>query len=167
MCDPVTIGAITLALSSAQAVATHVGTNQAYAANEDAANLTFARETDALNRQQTQLDKERSESVLDTAISTLQAQGAIAASASSSGLSSGSLIRSINTSMFGIGRNATAEEINDRSRRQELATSRTDAELRRQGQINSAPRSSLLELGLNLGSSALQGYNSYSSAKKA
>ena len=166
MCDPMTIGAATMALSAASSVMGHVGTNQAYAANEDAANLTFARDTDALNRQKTQLDREGSERALDTAIASLAAQGEISASASSSGLSSSSLIRSVNTEMFGIGRQATAEDINDRGQRVELANRRTDADLNRQNRIRSAPKSSLLELGVNIGGAALSGMNAKNAAAR-
>lgn len=167
MCDPVSIGVATFALSSASAVMQHVGQNQAYEANRQAANLSLARDNDALNRQQVQLDQQRSENVLDTAITTLKSQGEIAASASSQGLASSSIVRSLNADMFGIGRQATAEQKNDLNQRVELANSRTDAQLRRQNQINSMRKSSLLELGVNLGQSALSGYNAYSGAKKA
>lgn len=167
MCDPVTIGVATLALSAGEAVMTHVGTNQAYQANKDAANLSYAQESNAIGRQKAQLDSQRSEDVFDTAIATLKSQGEIAASASSQGLASSSIVRSLNADMFGIGRNATIEQRNNTNQQIELANSRTDAELRRQNQINSAPRSSLLQLGVNLGKSALQGYNAYSGAKKA
>lgn len=167
MCDPVMIGAATAALSIGQAAMTYVGANQAYEANRQAANLSYAQDSNAIGRQQVQLDQERSESALDTAIASLQAQGEIAASAASSGLASSSIIRSVNAEMFGIGRNATAEEKNNLNRRVELASSRSEADLRRQNQINSRSRSSLLELGVNVGAGALQGYNAYSSAKEA
>lgn len=167
MCDPVTIGAATLALSATQSVMTYIGTNQAYAANKEAANIDYAREQDALGRQQTQLQQENSEAAFDTALATLKAEGGVAASASSRGLAQSSVIRAVNSEMFGIGRQRTAEQQNFRARNVELANSRTDAAVRRQSRINSAPRSSILQLGVNLAGDALSGAGAYNNAKRA
>lgn len=168
MCDPLTISAAAAAaLSMGQAAMTHIGTNRAYAANEQAANLGYAQDQNALGQQQVQLDQERSQSALDTAISTLQAQGQIAASASSSGLASSSLIHSVNASMFGIGRQVDAEKTNDFNTRQAIAASRTEADLKRQNQINSRTRSSGLELALGIAQAGAKGYSTYQSGRGA
>ena len=69
MCDPVTISAAALfALQAGSQVAGHIGTNQAYKANQQAANYSFARDTEAINRQDAQLQAENSERSFDTAI---------------------------------------------------------------------------------------------------
>lgn len=168
MCDPLTISAAAMfALGTAESVMTHVGTNQAYKANKEAANYSFARDTDAINRQDAQIQAENSERTFDTAIAIAKDQGAIAASASSRGGLSGSSIASqLNAGMFGVGRQATAEDINFRNQRTEIANSRTDAELRRQNQINSKPRSGALQLGLGIAKAGASAYQSYSSGKK-
>lgn len=166
MCDPITIAAATFALGTTQAVAQHIGTNNIYEANRQASNYNFARETEAINRQDSQLQQERSQQAMDTAIATLKAQGDISASAGDMGLSGTSIARQINASMFGIGRQATTEEINFRNQRVELASSRTDAEIRRQSQINSKPRSSVGMLALGIGEAGLSATNAYKTAKK-
>jgi len=167
MCDPLTIGtAATLALSVGQQVLTHVGTNQAYKANQQAANYSFARDQEAINRQDAQLQAENSESAFDTAIAIAQDQGAIAASASTQGLAAGSIASQLNAGMFGVGRQATAEDINFRNQRQEIANSRTDAELRRQNQINSRPRSGALQLAVGIAGSAADAYSSFNKGKR-
>lgn len=167
MCDPVSLGIATFALSATQAISSYVGQNALSKANEQAANYNYAREQGAINRQDVQLQEEHSQKVMDTAIATLAARGDISASASSMGLSQGSLASQINASMFGIGRNATIEDKNFTNQRIELANSRTDAELKRQNQINSQPRATTASLVLGLGKSALSGYNSYQGASKA
>lgn len=167
MCDPITIGAATAALSIATTTVGYIGQGQAYKANETAANINYARDQDAAGRQQVQLDKKASENSFDTAIAQLQAEGDIAASATDRGLGTSSIVQSLNASMFGIGRQATAESINDRSARQNIAESRTDAQVRRQSQINSLSKPSSLSLVLGIGQGALAGANAYNGAKKA
>lgn len=167
MCDPVTISAAALfALQAGSQVAGHIGTNQAYKANQQAANYSFARDTEAINRQDAQLQAENSERSFDTAIAIAKDQGAIAASAATQGLAAGSIASQLNAGMFGIGRQATAEDVNFRNQRQEVANSRTDAELRRQNQINSRPRSGALQLALGIGEAAASSYSSYQGAKR-
>jgi len=167
MCDPVTIGLTTAALSIASTVTGYIGQNQAYEANRQASNLNYAREMEAVGRQQVQLDKKASENAFDTAIATVRAQGDISASASDRGLSTQSIAQQLNATMFGIGRQATAEDINDQSVRDNLAASKTDADLRRQSQINSVQKGSALSLAIGIGQGALSGVNAKNSAKKA
>lgn len=167
MCDPVSIGIATFALGATQAVATHVGMNQQYEANRQAANYNYAREQEAINRQYSQLQQEHSQQVLDTAITALKARGDISASAADMGLAPTSISHQLNASMFGLGREATIQDKNFQNQRVEIANSRTDAELKRQNQINSKPRSNAAMLALGIGNSALQGFNSYNGAKKA
>ena len=166
MCDPVSIGIATFALGSAQAITSHIGQNQAYKANEQAANYNYARENEAVMRQSVQLDKEQSESAFDTAIAGIRAEGDIVASASDRGLGSSSIAQQLNASMFGLGRQATIEDANFRTQRGNLASSRTDAELRRQSQINSKTKSGALNLALGIGGAGLQGFNAGNAAKK-
>lgn len=167
MCDPLSIGIATFALGSAQAVTSHIGQNQAYKANEKAANLNYAREQEAIGRQAVLVDKEQSETAFDTAIATAQAEGDIAVSASERGLGASSISQQLNAAMFGIGRQATMEDANFSTQRQNLAESRTDAELKRQSQINSKQKSGALSLVLGIGSAGLQGANAYKGAQKA
>lgn len=167
MCDPLTIGVGVALLGAAQTVTEHIGTNAAYKANKQAANYSYARDTEAINRQDSQLQAEHSESAFDTAIAIAGESGRISASASESGLGSSSIASQLNAAMFGAGRQATAEDINFRNTRAEIASSRTDAELRRQAQINSKPRSGTLSLAIGLGQDAMSGFNAAQGAKKA
>lgn len=167
MCDPVSIGIATFALGTAQTVSTYVGMNQQYEANRQAANYNFAREREAINRQDSQLQQERSQQVLDTAIAGLKARGDISASAADMDLAPSSISHQLNAAMFGLGRQATIEEKNFRNQRTELSSNRTDAELRRQSQINSKAKSNVAMLALGVGNAALSGVNANNAAKKA
>lgn len=155
MCDPVSIG--TAALMALTTVTEHIGTNQAAAATEQAANIDFARESDALARDQVSLDQEKSEKAFDTAITAARSKGDIFTFGADTGASSTSLAQQLNASMFGIGREATADDINDTNARVEIANRRGDAQVRRQSRINSAPRSSTLSLLIGLGTAGVQG----------
>jgi len=166
MCDPVSIGIATFALGATEAVSQHVGQNALYKANKQASNYNYAREVEAIGRQDSQLQQEHSQQVLDTAIAALKSQGAIAASASDMGLARGSILQQVNASMFGLGRDASAQERNFTNQRIEIANSRTDAELKRQNQINSVSKSNFAQLALGIGKAGVQAFGSYSAAKK-
>lgn len=166
MCDPVSIGIATFALGATEAVSTHIGTNRAYEANRQASNYNYAREADAIARQDNQLQQEHSQQVLDTAIASLRSQGSIAASASDMGLSGGTLVQQINAGMFGLGREASIQDRNFNNQRVELANSLTDAELKRQNQINSMSKSNFAQLALGVSKAGLQAVGSYNAAKK-
>jgi len=168
MCDPVTaIAASTFALSAGEAVSSFVGQNALSKANEKAANYNFAREQEAIGRQDSQLQAEHSNKVFDTQIAELKARGAIAASASDLGASSSSVASMVNASMFGSGRQATDEAINFRNTRNEFTGAKVDAHLKRQNQINSQPRATTASLVLGLGKAGLQGVNAGNAARKA
>lgn len=167
MCDPISIGVATFALGSAQAITSHIGQNRAYKANEQAANYNYARENEAIQRQGVLVDKEQSEAAFDTAIAQMRSEGDIVASATDRGLGSSSIAQQLNASMFGLGRQATAEQQNFDTQRSNLSSSRTDAELKRQSQINSVQKSGTLSLILGIGSAGLQGVNAYKGAQKA
>jgi hypothetical protein len=157
MCGPAAIGAAAGGLAVGEAVMTHIGTNQAYKANKKAANFNYANDLTTLGQKQVELDQEGSENAFDTAIATAREQGRITASASDQGLASSSIISSINAGMFGIGRQAEVERINDQNSRIQLGQERTGADIRRQSQINSKPRSSGLQLALGVGKGVMSG----------
>jgi hypothetical protein len=144
-----------------------VGQNALSSANEKAANYNFAREQEAIGRQDSQLQDEHSQKAFDTQLAQLKSQGAIAASASDMGLSRASIASQVNASMFGLGREASDEATNFRNSRNELTGQKVDSQLRRQNQINSQPRATTASLVLGLGKAAAAGANSYQSAKKA
>ena len=157
MCGPAAVGAAAGGLAITEAVMTHIGTNQAYKANKQAANYNYANDRTNIGQKQVELDQEGSENAFDTAIATAREQGRITASASDQGLGSQSIISSINAGMFGIGRQAEVERINDQNSRIQLAQDLTGADIRRQSQINSKPRSSGAQLALGIGKGILSG----------
>lgn len=167
MCDPVTIGAATLALSGLETVSAYVGGRQAAEANRQTANYNYAREQDAIGRQDIQLQKENSQKAFDTAITTAAARGKIAASAADRGLAPSSLVSQINAQMFGIGRQVDAEQTNFNQQRQQLSENRVDAAIRRDSQIASMPKPTAASLVIGLGKAGLSGANAYNTAKKA
>jgi len=152
------------ALQAGSSVLGFVGQNQAASANRDAANIDHARDTDALNRRQVELDQIDTENAVDTAIASLQAEGQIAASATARGLAGPSVVQALNASMFGVARDVTAEHITDQNQRLGIARSREDADVRRQSRINQVPRGSVVRLALGLGNAALSGYNTYNAS---
>lgn len=161
MCDPISIGAVTAALSVGQAVLSYEGQRQAYNVNEDAANLNYAQEINVNEQKRVQLDAERSEKAFDTAITAAQAEGRIAASASERGLGSSSIIQAINADMFGIGRQASVEGLNDQNARNQLALERGGAEISRASSINSMQKPGALSLVLGVGQGVMKGVNAY------
>ncbi len=165
MCDPISIGAATAALAVGTAVADHVGTNQAYEANRQAANYNYANDLTTLGQKRVELDQQKSENAFDTAIATARENGRIAASAGDQGLGSSSIVQQLNSGMFGIGRQAGAEDLNDRNTRIQLAQETTGADIRRQSQINSKSRSSGVQLALGVGKGVLSGVNAGKAAK--
>jgi hypothetical protein len=158
------LGIATAALAVGQAVTTHIGTNQAYSANKQAANYNYANDLTTLGQKRVELDQARSENAFDTAIATAREQGRIVASATDQGLAPTSITQQLNSAMFGIGRQAMAEDTNDQNARIQLAQERTGADIRRQSQINSKPRSSGVQLALGVGQGLLSGANTYKSA---
>lgn len=167
MCDPVTIGIATAAIGVGQAVSSYVGQNQRAAANTKAANMNYAGQVGAINKQDAQLQQEHSEQSFDTALTQLKAKGDIAASAGDMGLSSGSLVSQVNAAMFGVGRQNAVEQTNFDNQRAQLASSKYNAAVARNNQIAQVPKASTASLVLGIGSAALQGDNAYNSATKA
>lgn len=167
MCNPVLIGVAVAALSVGSAVVEHVGTNQAYAANKQGANLNYANQREVIQQKAVQLDQEKSETAFDTAIATAQAQGSIAASASDQGLGAPSIAQALHADMFGIGRQQSLADLNDSNARAQLANERKGADITRQTTINSKPRSGAAQLGLGVGKGILAGFNAAGSAQKA
>jgi N-acyl-D-aspartate/D-glutamate deacylase len=164
MCDPLSIAAVTFAVGAGQQVSQYVGEKQAYSANKTAANLNFANQHDILQQKHIQLDQQNSENALDTAIATVKAQGEVAASAASLGMSSSSIVGALNADMFGIGRQYSAEQTNDQNQRVQLANESRGAEIARNSQIAAVAKPNLLNLGLGIGGAALKGASAYSSA---
>jgi cell division protein FtsL len=151
-------------LAIGQAGATYVGQKQAYSSNVTASNLTAANEYNILEQKRVQVDQERSESALDTAIAAAQSQGRITASASEQGLSNTSLIQALNADMFGIGRQASIESANDQNQRNQLSNESQGVELDRRARIASVSKPSGLSLVLGIGQGALGGISAYQGA---
>lgn len=162
MCDPLTISAVaTAALSIGSSVLEYQGTREAYAQNQAMANYNYALDRETLGRKAVELDQAKSENAVDTAIAAARAQGDIAASASEQGLSSGSIIRAVNASMFGLGRDYSAEQINDQSQRVQLAADARGAEIARRNQIAQRPKASKAGLAIGVGKGLLSGFNTF------
>lgn len=167
MCDPLTIGIATAALSVGSAVVEHIGTNQMAKATETAANLDYANRVNVINQQAVQLDQEKSARAEDTAIAAAQAEGRIAASAADRGLGYSSISQALHSEMFGLGRQDSIANLNDLNQRAQLANEQQGAAIAREAKIASAPKSGLLNLGLGVGKGVMSGFNAYSGAKKA
>lgn len=166
MCDPLTIGASVALLSVGSSVMQHIGTNQAYKANQLAANLSYANESDIIGQKAGQLDQEKSETAEDTAIAAAQAQGSIAASAADQGLGAASISQSLHASMFGIGRQQGIADLNDSNARAQLSNEKRGNSISRQSQIASKSRSSLAELGIGVGKGVMSGFQARDAAAK-
>jgi N-acyl-D-aspartate/D-glutamate deacylase len=164
MCDPISIGAATFLVGAGQTISSYLGQQAAYKENKVAANLNYANQHDILEQRRVQLDQQKSENALDTAIATVRAQGEVAAAAGSMGLSSSSIVQALNADMFGIGRQAMAEDTNDQNQRIQLSNELRGAEISRVSQIGKVTKPGLLDLGLGLAGDALKGVGSYSNA---
>ncbi len=167
MCDPVTIGALTAVLGATEAVTSYVGGRQASEANRQAANFNYAREQDAIGRQDVQLQQENSQKAFDTAITSASERGKIAVSAAEGGLAPSSMISQLNAGMFGIGRSRDAELTNLTNTRNQLSENRVDAAIKRDTQIASMPKPTVASLVIGVGKAGLAAGNAYNTAKKA
>lgn len=167
MCDPGTIAAFTLALGATEAVSSYVGGKQAAEANRQAANYNFAREQDAIGRQDVQLQQENSQKAADTAITQAAERGKIAVSAAEGGLAPSSIVSQLNAGMFGIGRQRDAELTNFTGQRNQLSENRVDAAVKRDTQIASMPKPTVASLVIGLGKAGLSAANAYNTTKKA
>jgi hypothetical protein len=167
MCDPVSIGVATAAVAVGGTVASAVGQNKAAGANQTAANMTFASQQDTLRDQAVQIDQESSEKSFDTAITAIQSEGAIAASAGEQGLAPTSITQALNASMFGIGRQASADDVNARNQRAQLTTEAKGNDISRISQIKKVRPMSTVGLALGVGQGILSGVNAGMSAKAA
>ncbi len=167
MCDPVSIGVATATLAVGSNLASAAGQNKLSSANAQAANLTYANQHNTLAQEAVQLDQERSEKAFDTAVTSIKSEGEIAASATDQGLSATSITQALNASMFGIGREASVDDINDENQRQQLANQDRGNQINRQAQINRVPKAGLLSTALGVGQGILSGVNAGVSASHA
>lgn len=161
MCDPTMIAAATTALSVGQKVLAYQGQSQQAASARTVAGLNFANRSNIVAQQSTQLDQERSEKALDTAITSVRTQGTISASASDLGYGPSSLISALNADEFGIGRIVAVDEVNDRNSRLPLSNELTGANIERVSAIARNPKPSKLGLAIGLGQSLTQGASDY------
>jgi hypothetical protein len=155
MCSPMALAAAAAALAIGGEVSKFVGQNQAAAANKQAANINYGRTIQATNDKAVQLDQAKSENAVDTAITSIQSEGRIAASASEQGLAPTSIVQALNANQFGIGRNVVAEDINDENARKQLTAQREGAQMTRYSQIASVPKGSVTGLVLGIGKAGL------------
>jgi hypothetical protein len=167
MCDPVSIGVTTAALAVGTQVAGAVGQNKAAGANQTAANLTFANQQDTLRQQAVQIDQESSQKSFDTAITAIQSEGSIAASAGEQGLAPTSITQALNASMFGIGRQATADNVNADNERRQLTNQARGNDINRVSQISKVRKASTVGLLLGVGNGIMSGVNAGMSASAA
>jgi hypothetical protein len=164
MCDPVSLGLIaaaTFAVGAASDISQYMGEKQAYKVNQQVANLNYANNANIIQQKRVQLDQEKSEKAVDTAITTVRAEGAVSAAAGSMGLSSSSIVQAINADMFGIGRQFTADETNDQNQRLQLANELSGADIERRGKIASVSKPGLGTLGIAIAGDAVKGVGTY------
>jgi hypothetical protein len=69
--------------------------------------------------------------------------------------------------MFGSGRNQSIADLNDTNARAQLAEDMRGAAITRDTSIASAPKASVLGVGLQVGSAIMSGVNATNTAKKA
>ena len=164
MCNPMlAIAAATSVLSIGSSIVERAGAKQAYNANVTAANLNYAQQQNVINQKASQIDQNASERVFDSAITRQQAEGRIAASATSQGLAPTSIIQALNADMFGIGRQDAVATANDNNSRAQLINEQQGAIIERQSQINRVAKPSGLSLALGIGKGVLAGANAYHS----
>lgn len=161
MCSPMLLAASTSALSIGQKFVQFQGQSQQAAAARTVAGLNFANRSNIVQQQSTQLDQERSEKALDSAITRVTTQGAISASASDLGYGSSSLISALNADEFGIGRIVAVDEVNDRNSRLQLSNELTAANIERVSTISRNPKPSKLALAIGIGQSIAGGASDY------
>lgn len=161
MCDPATIAMTTLAVSSASAVAGFAGQQQASAANKTAANIGYGQNYNALQERSTQIDEAQSENTFDAIVSRAAASGRISNTAAAFGTDQATTTQQQNASDFGIGRDASVDDLNYENQRIQVSQGVTNADLQRQSQINRVPKPSVAALGLTLAGDAASAGGTY------
>lgn len=163
MCNPAFIAAGQAALSIGQQAVQFIGQKQQAHVARTYANLNYANRYNIVQQQSGQLDQEHSEKALDSAIVAAQAGGRISASSADLGYSGASLEQAINADLFGIGRQESADAVNERNARTQLGNELTGARIERASTIARNPGPSTAGLVLGIGKSVLDAGSSYAS----
>lgn len=162
MCHPALIAA---GLQAGQAVVSHIGQNQAAAANEAAANVNYNSRMEALNAEGVQTDAKASEDALTSSIERAQTYGRIVTSISETGGSQLSLSKAVQGAAFAGAREQSLTDLNFRNRREQIARERIGAGVEKTNMINAVPKASPISLALKLGSAAVGGYKDFKDAQ--
>lgn len=162
MCDPLSISAVTTAVSMASAGMAYIGQNQQAAANQQAANVAYAQNENSAQQRYTQIGQEQSENTVNAAIARAKAQGGVSASASSFGFGEDTTGRLSQAADFASGRQLSLMDVNSENQRVATGDQEQANWLNRQSQINSVMPGNPLALGVNLAGDAAKGAADYS-----
>lgn len=164
MCDPLTLGLATFAISGTQQVAQFQG-QQAQAVQARAnANAEFRSEFEALGRRSTEIEQAQSEERFDLAIQAQREQGRIAAAGASAGLSATSLGQQLRVATFEEGRSVAASERQNEFDQRQIQVDADAAASRQQSILDANRGPNPLNLLLGIGSSALGGASTFANA---
>jgi len=161
LCDPVSLTAMTFATGAAKSVLGFIGQNQAAEANKQAANAAFANTSNSLAEQRVQIDRQQSENTVSAMINAAANRGKVSASASSMGADAATTTQLVNAGNFDVGRALSIADTNSESMRIRNSQDLTDANIKRQSQINQVLPQSPLELALNLSGNAISSAGDY------
>jgi hypothetical protein len=165
MCDPVTVGILSFAVSGAQAIASYSAQSQQAKATQASAEQSWRdqqtqisqremQEQDALRQKQTQENIQEAQAKADVQVS--------GAASGVSGISLDNLLQDVGRRAA---TNRQVEETNTQMTLDQLQLQRKGINSEAQSRINSAPSPSPLSLIAGLGSAGVSGYSSYVGAK--
>lgn len=162
--SPSAIGAATAGVGALGSIAGFFGAQSAHHAAVQSANLNYAAEDQKAQLENSQLSSQQSEGALTDAVAEAQAQGRIAASASSLGLGVYSSHALFSEAAAGYNRTIGINDANYSNQRAGIQTDLEGASLRRSSAIAAAPRANLGTLALGLAGNVLQGASVFAAA---
>jgi hypothetical protein len=164
MCDPVSLGVATAALSIGGAVSKFAGERSQAKSTRGAAISNFQATFSALEARSAEVSESQSEGSFDRAIEAASKQGLIAARASDAGLSGSTVGAQIQASGFETGREQSLTARQAELQRRQIAREIENENRAKVSTLNANRGPGLLSLVLGIGQGALSGASAFTGA---
>ena len=155
MCDPVTIGVASLAISTATAGIGFMQQSQQASVRDKAIKANYSQQMDTFKVQQAQVNKQATDEMSVRAREAMIETARLRVLGGESGLAGGSNDRIENESQFNLGTDIASIESNRRNSLNQLHQEGKAIRASGQGQINTIKRPSLIGTGLQIAGAAI------------
>ncbi len=164
MCDPVSIGLTTAAVSAGSAIVGFIGESQQAKAARRADRINYAGDYNALADKGVQTSAAASEDRFQSYIESLKAQGRVSASAGSLGIGAQTAQQLTRAETGDITREAAISDLNYKNAQQQNQTENVSAYRAEQSRLAAHKGPTPGELVIGLAKSGLKGVSAYSGA---